>query len=187
MSQGIKQMKIALTGASSTGKTTLAREVSAHWPTLQIVNVDARALLQRLGHRNVSNISPAEFNVFQQEYIREKLQVEPSDNFVTERSYVDAFAYWEQTCAPVCSAVEHKAILTTCKRHAERYDLHIFLPFGILPFQSDGYRHPSADYHHKISRRIEELLQEWKVRYVCCNQLALNERVAVMNDAIAKL
>jgi len=58
-------MKIAFTGSSSTGKTTLAKEISKLIPTLEYLTVDARSIIESFNIVNVDNLSKENYKIFQ--------------------------------------------------------------------------------------------------------------------------
>ena len=120
-------MRIALTGASSTGKTTLANELLAAYPKLNLPNVNARELLVEQGCRNVGDMDASQYKHFQNAYIdRKRLLERAKTHYLTERSFVDAFVYWNHHCAGCSTPAENKRVITLCKRWASRYDLHIY-------------------------------------------------------------
>jgi len=178
-------MKIALTGASSTGKSTLAKEVLALYPNLRAINVDARGLIAEHGCTNVSDMSPDQYKRFQIAYIERKLSLERAESdYITERSFVDAFVYWRYHCTNISDAADNNRMLGICKSWASRYDLHIYLPFGQIPFSADGYRHNSLDYHYDIGADIKILLQEWRLNFIECVSADLTDRILVCQKAL---
>ena len=180
-------MKIAITGASSTGKTTLARELINDMPGYRRLNVDARLLLKGQGELNVSKMSNTQYRKFQIDYINNKMANEIlSINFITERSFVDCCAYWNYHCSQVSTKAENQQIQQLCKEWALRYDMHIFLPFGIAPFELDGYRNPSPEYHMSIENDIKRLLDEWDLKYIDCSNIELLRRHSVCREEIEK-
>lgn len=178
-------MRIAFTGASSTGKTTLAKEVLALYPNLRAINVDARGLIAEQNCANVSDMSQEQYKRFQIAYIERKLSLECAESdYITERSFVDAFVYWRHHCASISDAIDDCRILDICKRGASRYDIHIHLPFGQIPFTADGYRHNSLDYHRKIDSEIKALLQKWRLKSIECVSGDLTDRIFACQQAL---
>lgn len=180
-------MKIAITGASSTGKTTLARELCTGLPRYMQLNVDARRLLTSHGERNVAEMSSAKYREFQLEYITQKINIETSgQDFITERSFVDCCAYWDFHCAKDSTPTENLRVHEVCEEWSRKYDFHIYLPFGQSPFELDGYRNPSRAYHTDIGKAILSLLQQWGLRYLDCSNVTLEERYSVCRREIER-
>jgi predicted ATPase len=182
-------MKIALTGSSSTGKTTLANCLRTH-PEFRrrlpdFVTTDARRILDSLGHANIDNMDPQSLRQFQQLYLARKLELETGkDNYLTDRSFVDVAAYWIERDARDLPPSEYDGLVETCRSAADRYDLHVFLPFGVIPFKSDGYRSHDMEAHGRIGDRISKLLDTWGVRVLRLDMVALDERAAAVLTAL---
>src|SRR4051812_17933176 len=92
-------MRIAFTGTSSTGKTTLARELMRVPEFANVVGTflteDARALLRELAHKSMDTMSRDELRRFQEEYFQRKAKKEQgAGSFLVDRSFVDVAAYW---------------------------------------------------------------------------------------------
>jgi nicotinamide riboside kinase len=180
-------MKIAITGASSTGKTTLAGELCGSMPEYQRLNVNARELLTKRGERNVADMGADEYKAFQLEYIDQKIRIEGVGNrFIVERSFVDCCAYWDFHCADRSTPAENSRIRQVCEEWSRKYDLHIYLPFGQAPFELDGYRNPSPKYHAEIGAAILGLLRNWGLRHLDCSGLPLNDRHSVCKREIER-
>ena len=180
-------MRIALTGASSSGKTTLARRYVDLHPSVPLVNVDARKLLDELGVRNTSTMSSAVYSKFQRRYVAVKASSESRFlRFLTERSFVDAYAFWLVHCAADASARENRQMLQLCKRFASNYHYHFFLPYGLVPHADDGYRHPDRTYHYTISGKIYSLLCEWELPFETLEVADLAQRIERMHRALGQ-
>lgn len=92
-------MKLALTGSSSTGKTTLIMSVLSHLlasnSNIIFCAPDARQLLKDLGHSSMDRMSRTEMREFQLLYYLNKTLIEEDrNNFITDRSFVDIAAHW---------------------------------------------------------------------------------------------
>lgn len=185
-------MKIALTGSSSTGKTTLAVELMKDSTLVarlgEHLEERARELLRAMGHTSMDRMSRAETRAFQLAYIEAKEQREAQlTRFLVDRSFVDAVAYWIERDDPSDELGLHGVLLDRCRRGALAYDGHIYCPFGVIPFVADGYRSDSSNFHERVDRRIRSLLNEWGVRYLTVNSSGLNERCRVVRDWIEHL
>lgn len=180
-------MRLAITGSSSTGKTTLAK-LLVEAPRIgdilrRFISADARSLLTELGHKSMDRMSRAELREFQLAYFeRKKLVEDDLSHFVTDRSFVDVAAYWLERDTFDQSRAERERLLEPCRQLADRYDLHVYLPFGLLPFRDDGYRSNDMMLHRRIDARIRLLLNEWNLRHVTLETTVLDERVTLVSN-----
>ena len=185
-------MKIALTGASSTGKTTVAehlfRETDFRKLVSQLIQVDARKLLRTMGFRSMDTMSRQELRRFQIEYFNLKHKTEKGQqDFLVERSFVDVAAYWLQRDTFDLSIDEQNRLLIPSKRESRKYDIHFYFPFGLIQFQADGYRSKQIEVHKKIDRQIEFFLDEWNIEHIILTSTDIEERVAIILNALRQL
>jgi nicotinamide riboside kinase len=176
-------MRVALTGSSSTGKTTLAKklmrtpEFLAHVD--QFLTTNARGLLDAMGCRSMDEMTPAQLQSFQRTYLDNKLSGEAGkDRFLTDRSFVDVAAYWLRRDAVDVAAEQKTALVDRGRQAAQVYDVHVYLPFGLIPFQSDGYRSEDRAHHQDIDSQILALLREWGLPFITLDTDVMEERVA---------
>ncbi|MFZ0943940.1 MAG: ATP-binding protein [Syntrophobacteraceae bacterium] len=185
-------MKIAFTGTSCTGKTTLSyllREepwVKSHLPLF--ITVDARSLLTSRGFQSVDRMSPHELRDFQTEYLSKKIHTEDGqDNYITDRSFVDVAAYWIERDAEGLPLSDVEPYVERCREEVKRYDTHFYFPFGIIQFESDGFRSEDLDFHTRIDLRIQKLLKEWNLRVETLNSRNLLERREIVTAYLRDL
>lgn len=175
-------MRIALTGTSSTGKTTLAHQLMATSAFTNIIpnliTEDARQLLRSLGHRSMDVMTPAELRQFQQLYLEKKIATEfQRSDYLVDRSYVDVAAYFLVRDSREMDTASVQSYVETCRVHALDYDLHFFLPYGRIPFKLDGYRSEDLAFHAAIDRQIQTLLEQWNIYTVRVSALDIGDRV----------
>jgi nicotinamide riboside kinase len=176
-------MRIALTGAASTGKTTLARELMKA-PELKDIlkthlNVDARKIQDEMGERSIDMMSPKKLQEFQMCYFSQKKQLEKNrDSYIVERSFIDIAVYWILRDAKYKNEFIQQKVVEACKTESKRYDLHIFLPFGIIPFENDGYRSLNMEHHYEFSEKVKYFLKEWELEFIELNCNDLNQRIS---------
>jgi nicotinamide riboside kinase len=176
-------MKIALTGASSTGKTTLARSLMNESEFCRHVDAflttNARGLLERMGHKHMDLMRREELLQFQRDYLAQKQQMEEGrDRYLTDRSFVDVAAYWLRRDAIELGPEQQAEVVEVCRVAAQRYDLHVYCPFGLVGFESDGYRSENQQHHREIDAQIASFLSEWGVRFIKLDTIDHGERVA---------
>jgi len=182
-------MILGVCGSSSTGKTTLLdalrREVAFTQKLPNRTCVDARAILRSMGHHSMDRMTKQELQIFQRTYIQEKLRVEEAmTNFCVDRTFVDIAAFWICRDAPRGGALFEDEVVALCRSKAANYTLHVFLPFGVIPFQSDGYRSEDMQGHQAVSDCMRVLLEEWKLNWIELDNYDLNWRVNRVLTAI---
>lgn len=175
-------MKIALTGSSSTGKTTVAKRLMADQGFVGIVGEfiteDARSLLSSLGHQSMDEMSRDELRQFQKQYLNQKATNEDGrSSFLVDRSFVDVAAYWLVRDSYDLPVVEQDRFEERCRELANSYDLHVYFPNDQIPFSSDGYRSENLDFHQRIADKIVELLKDWGSNYISIESPDLDSRV----------
>ena len=182
-------MKIALTGSNSTGKTTLAKQLledSFISPLIKkYIPTDARALLDEMGCHNIDIMSQNQLRKFQISYFNKKKKLENGeDNYITDRSFIDIAAYWAQRDAYNTSKETQNHLIIPCKEEARKYDIHIYLPFGLIKFESDGYRSENIEHHKAIDIQIKSFLEKWNLKYIILETPDIPERIRLVRDAI---
>jgi nicotinamide riboside kinase len=185
-------MKIALTGSSSTGKTTQAKrlmEIPSFADVVgEFVTEDARSLLRSLGHTSMDAMSRTDLRRFQELYLEQKSNNERSrERFLADRSYVDVAAYWLVRDSFDLPLSKQQSFERRCRELARGYDLHIHFPFGQIPFASDGYRSEDLDFHRRIGAKILELLRDWDVKFVSIESSDLESRLRQILLAVSQL
>lgn len=175
-------MKIALTGSSSSGKTTLARSLMENPKFVELagefVTEDARSLLRTLGHQSMDEMTRAEQREFQERYLEQKAANElDRECFLVDRSYVDVAAYWLVRDGFDLPLDEQERFEHTCCELARNYDIHIHFPFGQISFASDGYRSEDVEFHERIATKIHDLLRGWDIEHVTIESPNLEARL----------
>jgi nicotinamide riboside kinase len=162
-------VKIAFTGTSSTGKTTLVRslmqlsEFRQRFPTY--LTADARKILEASGFHSMDAMTRSQLRSFQLSYFRSKQELERGqDQFITDRSFVDVAAYWVQRDA-FDAPMDQEQLVLPCSAEARKYDIHFYFPHGLISFEQDGYRSNDLGFHERIDRQIQRFLVEWNLPY----------------------
>jgi nicotinamide riboside kinase len=159
-------MRVAFTGSSSTGKTTLAKKVV---PALQakgwggrFLTTNARGLLQELGHAGVDAMDLSQKREFQRLYLDRKLAQEQAETeFITDRSFVDVAAYWIEYNGLEVQCRDD--FIERCRESSVQYDAHFYFPVGLLPLHADGFRSTDETSRQRIDGLIQMLAAEWGV------------------------
>lgn len=185
-------MKIVLIGSTSTGKTTLAKELMKDIRLKQklkrIINADARSVIRDLGCKSMDLMSRDQNRMFQILYFEKKRKMESGlDSFLAERSFVDIASYWIIRDAYDLKIEEQNKIIIPCKEEAKRYDLHVYLPFGLIPFEADGYRSNDMDFHRRIDKQMKKFLEDWNLKFIELKTDDLEQRVSIVTNEILKI
>lgn len=182
-------MKISFTGASGTGKTSVAKQLfSSHkgeLADLELVGVNSRGLLDKLGLQRAEDIGDLEYKVFQTMYFSQKLLLESkASSLLTERSFADGLAYWKLHCEASASRAENAIFHRLCREQTKTYDRHFLFPTDFLPLEDDGYRHGNPDYHREFELVLRSILDEWMIEYVEMPRSDITERARFVLDYI---
>lgn len=177
------QCRIAITGPSSTGKTTLAEALmkdpafEACIPTL--VPEGARELLREQGYSSFDGLSREDLRGFQRRFLEFKRNAESGvERFLVDRSFVDVAAVWLERDTFDQSAALQSELVGRCRELARSYTLHIHLPFGVIAFTDDGSRERDTLLHQRIGARILQYLDEWGLEYFTVRSTTVKDRVA---------
>lgn len=182
-------MKIALCGASSTGKTTLAKTLLEN-PIFRssvnkFISVDGRQLLDLMGCKRMDNMNRYQTREYQISYFKNKISSEANQSeFITDRSYIDIAAYWLIRDTFDTSESEQNRLLNPCKILSKKYDLHFYLPFGLIKFEKDGYRPEGNTFNKKLDKQISLFLDIWQINHCKINVVEISKRVEIVIDAI---
>lgn len=186
-------MKIAFTGTSSTGKTTLIKELFKNDDfksyKLNFSTTDARSLLNDMGAKQMDLMTDAQRITFQKLYFQKKKEQEfEKDNFIVDRSFVDVASYWlVRECKNDISFANKNDLLMKSKAFSTEYDIHFYFPYGIIPFEADGYRSENDKQRQEIGVQIHTFLNEWQLKYVSLNTANLSERVKIVMETLQGL
>lgn len=189
-------MRIAFAGASSTGKTTVAKRLLENEMFSNLIGdskdlfltIDARSILTSKKFSCLDNMTHNEKKHFQEIYLKEKIKKEKfKDNYLTDRSFVDLAAYWRENDPEVRTSGESGNYYKKCKLNVVRYDIHFYFPFGTIRFTPDGFRSFDLDYNKSIDKNIRYFLELWDINYVVMNELDIESRVHVVLNKMSQL
>lgn len=178
-----KRLRIAITGASSTGKTTLAEALMHDRKFSTIVDTlipeRARDLLESLGHTSFDAMSREELRSFQRKLFLLKQEEESkTESYLVDRSFVDMAATWiERDTFDQPLAVQNELVIP-CKQLAEMYTIQFYLPGQFLIFDHNGVRESDLSLHNRIDMRIRQYLDSWKLPYISIKSGTVEMRVS---------
>lgn len=160
-------MKIAIIGASGTGKTTLARALSEEF-SLPLIREQARLVMAEFGMELKEIRKDPNLLLRFQDRVLEmqiKSELEHPDGFVSDRSVFDNLTLFLRHCTfteAELFAYQQK-VMYHYRRHP--YDLLLFLRPGEFPLVDDGVRTPDPNYQWQIDGMILSLLKLLFVEY----------------------
>lgn len=190
-SAGRRTVRLAVTGANSTGKSTLVRATvdaeNAEGAEIMSNLSSARSIADMLGLKSFSTSSDLS-RLFQVLCLVDKLKAEavPSD-LLADRSFIDVAAHWVERDAKEFPAALQNVVLDACRLFAESYDLHIYLPLNVIPFVNDGERLRDPELIERVDFRIRSLLVDWDINFIEFQQPDLDERVRHLRRQIRRL
>lgn len=144
------KVRIALSGASSTGKSTLAREISKRL-TLPLIHEGMKDVRRRFAERNKIKVEDIplfdkmtleEKMKWQIELVSARLEKENSyDQFIGDGSALDMLAWYKFWCGPHMDAQHFAPLAELLVQHAlKTYDHVFYLPLGMIPLEDDQRR-----------------------------------------------
>ena len=154
-------MKIAFTGTSGTGKTTLATHISETWGLPFLANT-AREVMKELGVANEEaqlKMSEEELLVLQLTiYDRIKAKRDAAESFVSDRCLLDNYVYALRRCGKALTEDKRKELEYGVIDDLYKMDLVFYTPGGLIPLISDGVRLMDSAHNHLIDAAIYGLL-----------------------------
>ncbi len=161
-------MKIAVIGASSTGKSSLATLLARKY-SLPLIREQARVVLAEMG-MTLSEIraDPKHTVRFQQTVLEYQIASELEchhTGFISDRSVFDNLTLFLRHC-PLTPELIKDYTDKVFKHYRENpYDLLIFLRSGEFPIVDDGVRTPDPLYQAQIDGMILAILKLFSVPY----------------------
>src|SRR5687767_3672637 len=148
-------MKIGLTGASGTGKTTLAKELSKKYNLRHITNVARTSPGAEFGMLT-SNAS-----LQNQLIIMNTLKFwAEQDAIVSDRIVADAYIYLKMAGISL-DMPTNNFVLNQLYSNLSDYDVIIYCPLYEWDVESEGVRNLDSNYQHKFSEKLECILFDY--------------------------
>lgn len=174
-------MKIVIIGSSSTGKTTLCKELVNIGIITKIISVDAISILKKNNLTNIDNLTKSEFLCFQEEIFECRERIESIENdFISDRSFIDGFAYL------MAKKLPYLKYLKKYHNNIKDYDYIFYLPINLIPYENNLYRSKNEKFNILVDENIKAILKKLKLKYHIIDTSILNERVNFINEVINK-
>ena len=138
-------MRIAISGASGTGKTTLATALAAHYQ-LPINPIGSRTVAKAMGYENPYDVDRdgKRFEFQEKLFEMKRAWEQEHEHFVTDRSYLDNLTY----CALHMAERTTEEVVDYHMAAMDRYDVVLVLPaVRGLHRLDDGVRITNPMYH----------------------------------------
>lgn len=169
------ELRIAFTGASGVGKTSLAIEVAAELE-LPVIPELARDLCRSRGFSRIGEIPDQEG--FKREVL--ELQIAREDelgSFVADRAVLDCWVLWQRW--NICTAMTYDTenVYRLSRMQTQRYSHLVYIPPMFEP-PEDDFRWTEPDYQRQVDRLIRMTLYEFGLldRTLTLTASSLSER-----------
>jgi predicted ATPase len=176
MNQTSPPLRIVLTGAHGTGKTTLVRALSSYLKTrgkhVAITPESPRLLCEQSGspdffrraNNNVSKQLLILIHHLHQEQLALRHQT-PKEYAIFDRGLLDHWAYTVVLHRDVLQAHGvYELLLKTVIEHISHYELLIYVPIEFPPLD-DGTRESDGAFQRQIDREIQSVLSMNSLRF----------------------
>ena len=168
--------RIAITGASGVGKTTLAERLSVELD-LPLIPEMARQLCQERGYSRIGDIRDQEG--FKRQVLSGQMEAEEQHgSFVSDRPAIDCWVLWQRW--NICSAMTYdsESYYELCCSQATSYTHVIYIP-PLFAAVDDAFRWTEADYQKQIDRIVRMTLfdfglleRTWTIKTVSVEERA---------------
>lgn len=153
-------MKIALTGAQGTGKTTLANQIKTEFPEMKMLPEAARLALEA-GYK-LDQTATIETELW---LILKQIELEQTQgSWVADRCAIDLLAYIHYLFPKEEGLIE--VSVKTLEPLISKYDLIILLPSGQFPIEADGVRFVNQEFQEQIDKRVRYILEKTGAKFV---------------------
>lgn len=175
------QKRLVIIGAASSGKTTLAKELSKKL-RLKLIPEQARIICNKLGYKNIYNIkNTKEFRLL---VLNEQIKLEEKyKNFISDRGTIDCWVHWLRWNIETAKSYESEKYYKLAKNQALKYSNIIYIP-RLIKLKSDGFRWNDEDYQNQIDRLFKETLLSWELmsRTIVARSIKLKDRIREVLD-----
>lgn len=159
-----KNLKIAITGAHSTGKTTLARLCCKILGFMYLRGDTVRKIMEeRFPGKSFDALTKKEYWLRERLVLKSRLKTEFNNKtYITDGCTLNSVAYAEASLGKARNQIKNYANFTTrAINNAKKYDYIFYLPPEI-PLKDDNFRPMSRVFREKIDKILRRLLKKRK-------------------------
>lgn len=160
-------MKIGITGAQGTGKTTLANALAGAL-RLPLITEQVRKVAEDMGIKSLEGVR-ADMEVgrlFQEACLKYQLSVEQGlSDFISDRTTIDNAVYWLKHHAHHWPSQVSIAYYRDAFRNIRNYNLILYVPPELEPID-DGFRDMGREHQLEIDFYIRCFLSQSGANYI---------------------
>lgn len=184
-------MKLALTGAHGTGKTTLCRflgeKTFAGHPVAYCREVP-RVIIEQAKEdeffRRTNNSPLRQSLIFLYQLIEEVKQARGAEFLICDRTVVDHLAYSSVLFPETTLTIEYRVVLEAVRAWVSEYDAIFKLPIEFA-VEDDGVRESDVKFQNEIDRKIDELYSLFDVSPVVVTG-SVEQRADQINKSLSE-
>jgi nicotinamide riboside kinase len=154
-------MKIALSGAQSTGKTTLLKLLKKEFENYEFIGEIVRNL------KNKHGISINQKGNFSSQLLIFQAHIENLDkeDFISDRCILDAFVYTEWSFQKgIFNENEYQIFKDIFLKNIFRYNIIFYIPVE-FKLKKDGFRDEDLNFQKEIDELFLKILLQYKIDY----------------------
>ena len=182
-------LKIAVSGAHGTGKTTLCKYLEENTGALidlAICREVPRIIIQTVGDpdffKRGHNTVARQLLIFLYQLEEERKQGVGKQVLLCDRTPVDHLAYTYANHADFRESEENAALLSLISEWLDTFDIIFKVPIE-FPVHDDGVREGAADFQTEIDQAIDKLYEDFKVPMVLVTG-TVEQRASIISQAI---
>jgi len=180
-------IKIAIVGATSSGKSTLIKELKKK-TDIPIIEEVARKEIEKLG-KSPLELSPEEQLKFQMNLLEKQIEVENNyKDFITDRSVIDILTYFYYFGLHYKFPDKFIDSYNRIYKHISSYSVIVYIPLTKeIPFVKDGVRYECEFCRNLLDALLFQILfncRYFPVAIYTLDRVDLQERVNFILDLI---
>lgn len=149
--------KISIIGTQSSGKTTLAKELSQKLKLPMITEIARRWNIEKVSQIELVDIQKEMLNI-------QILEENKYEQFISDRGTIDNLSYWLHNVADIVSYGENKRYQMKALMNVGKYS-HIFLLKPEFYPVNDGFRNTNIIYQLQIAEVIDTIIRLYGIKY----------------------
>ncbi len=182
-------MRVGMCGAGSTGKTTIAEQLSAKYSVPFLPSIVRSVMQDEWGLKtemDAAALPAEERDQLQHMLFARRLHAERAmERFVSDRTVVDHAAYRLLHCELV--EAELRLMMVQTGAAMRRLNLVFFFPIDGMPKVDDAFRNGTSDMRIAIDLSIKRLLDSLRIEHVVVPPGTRQERFAFVDGHVGQL